>query len=61
MDLSHYLIRLALLFRRRPSRQRMILIAIVTALSLTIATVEWAGLWPESWKTERVRIHAPVR
>jgi hypothetical protein len=61
MDLTRYLLRLALLFRRPPSRQRLILIAIVTTLSLTIAAVEWAGLWPESWKTERVRMHAPVR
>lgn len=55
MTLTRLLLRMSQLVRRPPSLGRVILVFGVIAACLALVGVEKLGLWPESWRVERVR------
>ncbi|KQQ73767.1 hypothetical protein ASF70_08160 [Rhizobium sp. Leaf321] len=54
-SLTKTLIRMALMVRRRPSRQRVYIIVIVLIFAFMIVAVERAGLWPDWMRAEPVK------
>ncbi|MFB2549638.1 hypothetical protein [Ensifer soli] len=51
---AHLLVRMALWLRRPPSRQWLWIAAIVVIAAAILVGLEYAGLWPESWKVQRL-------
>lgn len=56
MNYARLLVRMSQLVRRPPSLGRVILVFGVIAACLALVGVETLGLWPESWRVERVRV-----
>ncbi|HWT30073.1 MAG TPA: hypothetical protein VN240_03500 [Propylenella sp.] len=54
MDITRLLVRMALWVRRPPSRQQLIIIAVVIAASLAIAAAERLFGWPDALTVERL-------
>jgi len=53
MDNARLLVRMAFWFRRPPSRQTLIVIAVVVVASLSIAAIEYFFGWPEALTVQR--------
>jgi len=54
MNIRH-LLRMSKWARRPPSKQRMILLAVVLSLSLTVYGLDYFGYWPDWATAERIR------
>lgn len=56
-----FLLRMARLARRPPSRRRAMLWGLVLAACLALAGLDWLGLWPDALTLaprDRVKVHA---
>lgn len=55
MNLERMLLRMAHWARNPPSLRQVLIWAVVIGLCLTLAGVEWLGLWPEALKLDKSR------
>lgn len=54
MNIRH-LLRVSKWARHPPSSQRIMILAVVLVLSLTVYGLDYFGVWPEWARTERIR------